>query len=58
MTHDEISGLIFLAGYGVALVLAVRAFGMRRVLWFFLTIVVVGVAIAFRSLGAITDRRS
>ena len=55
MTSQELGGIAFLLGYAVLLMGAVKVFGIRRVLWFFGLIVVLGVSIAFRSLGAITS---
>jgi hypothetical protein len=55
MTSQELSGIVFVLGYLGLLVGAVKIFGIRRVLWFFAGIVVLGVAVAFKSLGAITS---
>ncbi len=57
MTHDEIAGYTLLAGYGLTLLLAIRAFGMRKVLLVILGIVFLGVGIAFGTFRGITNRR-
>lgn len=57
MTSEQIGGYVFLAGYLLLLVAAVKAFGLRRVLMFFLGIFVIGIAIAMGSLRSVTDRR-
>lgn len=60
MTSQEMAGMtIILAFYGGVLALAIRFFGVRRVLWFFVLLTVLGISIAYRSLGVITgwDRR-
>lgn len=50
---------IILGFYGLLLFGAIKLFGMRRVLWFFVLLTILGVSIAFKSLGVITgwDRR-
>ena len=57
MTDEQVGGYLFLAGYAVVFLAAVRLFGLRRVMTFVLGIFVIGVAIAMSSLRAITDRR-
>lgn len=57
MTHDELAGYTLLAGYGLMLLLAIRAFGLKRVLLVILGIVFLGVGIAFGTLRGFTDRR-
>jgi hypothetical protein len=57
MSHEETSGLLFVAGYVVCLGVAINAFGAKRVFMFFLMILVIGVSTAFGSLRSITDRR-
>jgi hypothetical protein len=57
MTQDELAGYTLLAGYGLMLLLAIRAFGLRRVLLVILGIVFLGVGVAFGTLRGITDRR-
>ena len=56
MTHDELAGYMLLAGYGLMLLLAIRAFGLKRVLLVILGIVFLGISVAFGTLRAITDR--
>ncbi len=57
MTHDELAGYTVLAGYGLMLLLAIKAFGLRRVLLVFLGIVFLGIGVAFGTLRGITERR-
>lgn len=57
MTHDELAGYTLLAGYGLMLLLAIRAFGLRRVLFVILGIVFLGIGVAFGTLRGITGRR-
>ena len=57
MTHDELAGYSLLVGYGLMLVLAIRAFGLKRVLLVILGVVFLGIGVAFGSLRGITDRR-
>ena len=58
MTHDELAGYTLLAGYGLMLLLAIRAFGLRKVLLVILGIVFLGIGVAFGTLRGVTDRRS
>jgi hypothetical protein len=57
MEHEELSGLLLVGGYLICLGLTIKAFGIRRVLMFFVMIVVIGVSIGMGSLRSITDRR-
>ena len=57
MGQNEIGGYVLLAGYGLLLLGAVRVFGARRVLRFFLAIAFVGVWIAMGTLRGLTARR-
>jgi hypothetical protein len=57
MTQDELAGYTLLAGYGLMLLLAIRAFGLKRVLLVVLGIVFLGFGVAFGTLRGITDRR-
>lgn len=57
MTHDEVAGYTLLAGYGLILLLAIRAFGLRRVLLVILGIVFLAIGVAFGTFRGITDRR-
>ncbi len=60
MTSQEMAGMaIILAFYGGILALGIKLFGLRRVLWFFVLLTILGISIAFKSLGVITgwDRR-
>lgn len=58
MAQDELAGYTLLAGYGLLLVVLVRRFGIRRILWLALVIVTLGVAGALSTLRAVTSRRS
>lgn len=57
MPHDELAGYTLLAGYGLMLLFAIRAFGLRRVLLLILGMVFLGIGVAFGTLRGITDRR-
>ncbi len=57
MASEELGGLVFLAGYGLLLVGAIKVFGLRRVLWFLGLIVVLAVSVAFKTLGVVTGSR-
>lgn len=50
---------IIVAFYGGILLIALKVFGLRRVLWFFVLLTILGISIAFKSLGVIIgwDRR-
>ena len=57
MTSRELDALIFLAGYGVFLVAAIKVFGLRRVMAVLFGIVFLAVVVAFKTLGAVTGGR-
>ena len=57
MTSEELSAIVFLAGYGVLFLVAVKVFGLRRVLWALGLVVFLAVVVAFKSLGAVTGSR-
>lgn len=57
MTGKEIGGFAFVVGYTLMLVGAIKAFGFRRVMTFFLGIFLLGIAIAMGSLRGIPGRR-
>jgi hypothetical protein len=57
VTNQELSAMFFLAGYGVMLLVAIKVFGLRRVMWALGLIVVLGVVVAFKTLGAVTGGR-
>ena len=57
MAQDELAGYTLLAGYGLMLLLAIKAFGLRRVLLVILGIFFLGAGVAFGTLRGITDRR-
>jgi hypothetical protein len=48
---------VFLAGYALVFIGAVKAFGLRRVLMFFVGILVIGITIAMGTLRGVTGRR-
>jgi hypothetical protein len=57
MTSEEFGAFLFLAGYGLLLLGAIKVFGLRRVLGVIFGIIFLAVVVAFKSLGAVTDRR-
>jgi hypothetical protein len=57
VTSQELDALVFLAGYGVLLVAAIKVFGLRRVLAVLFGIVFLAVVVAFKTLGAVTGGR-
>lgn len=57
MTREELGAVFFLIGYGIMFVIAVRVFGLRRVLWALGLVVFLAVAVAFKTLGALTGGR-
>ena len=57
MTSEELSGIVFLAGYGVLLLGAIKVFGLRRVVMTLLLIVALAVATAFKTLAVVTGAR-
>ena len=57
MTSEQIGAYVFLAGYVLVFIGAVKAFGLRRVLMFFVWIFVIGITIAMGTLRGVTSRR-
>jgi hypothetical protein len=57
MTHDELAGYTLLAGYGLMLLVAIRVFGLRRVLLVIFGILFLGIGLAFGTLRGVTERR-
>ena len=57
MTSEEVGAVAFVIGYGALLLGAIKIFGARRVLWGLGIIVFLAVAVAFRTLGAVTGSR-
>jgi len=57
MTREEIGAVFFLVGYGLLFLLAVKAFGLRRVLWGLVLVVFLAVAVAFKTLGSVSGGR-
>ena len=57
MSREELGAVFFLIGYGVLFLLAVKAFGLRRVLWALCLVVFLAVVVAFKTLGAVTGGR-
>lgn len=57
MTNEEFSAIVFFAGYGVLFLVAVKVFGLRRVLWALGLVVFLAVVVAFKTLGAVTSSR-
>ena len=57
MSEQELSAIVMLLGYVAVLVVAVKVFGIRRVLWAIALVVVLAVMVAFKTLGAITGGR-
>lgn len=57
MSSEETGAIFFLLGYAALLVSAIRVFGLRRVLWAIALVVFLAVAVAFKTLGAVTGAR-
>ena len=57
MSAEEFGPTVFLIGYGVLFLIAVRAFGLRRVLWGVALVVVMAIAVAFKALGVVAGGR-
>jgi hypothetical protein len=57
MSDQELSALVFLLGYVVLFLVAVRVFGLRRILWALALVVVLAIVVAFRTLAGITGGR-
>lgn len=57
MSAEEFGPTLFLFGYGVLFLIAVKAFGLRRVLWGLALVVFMAVAVAFKTLGVIAGGR-
>ena len=57
MSEQELSAVVMLLGYTAVLVVAVKVFGIRRVLWAIALVVVLAVTVAFKTLGVITGGR-
>jgi uncharacterized membrane protein len=57
MSREELGAVFFLLGYGVLFLLAVKVFGLRRVLWALGLVVFLAVAVALKTLGSVTGGR-
>ena len=57
MSAEEFGPTVFLVGYGVLFMVAVRVFGLRRVLWGMALVVVMAIAVAFKTLGVVAGGR-
>lgn len=57
MSREELGAVFFLIGFGVLFLGAVKIFGLRRVLWGLGLVVVLAVAVAFKTLAAVTGGR-
>ena len=57
MSREELGAVVFLIGYGVLFLGAVRIFGLRRVMWALCLVVFLAVVVAFKTLGAVTGGR-
>lgn len=57
MSAEEFGPPVFLIGYGVLFLIAVKVFGLRRVLWGVALVVFMAVAVAFKTLGVIAGAR-
>lgn len=57
MTREELGAVFFLIGYGVMFLIAVRHFGLRRVLWAMGLVVLLAVTVALKTLGVVTGGR-
>lgn len=57
MSREELGAVVFLVGYGLLFLGAVKVFGLRRVLWALCLVVFLAVVVAFKTLGAVTGGR-
>lgn len=57
MASAEVGAYVFLAGYGLVLWGAIRVFGFRRVMWAIFGVLLLGIAVAFKTLGAVVSPR-
>jgi len=57
MSREELGAVFFLVGYGLLFLLAVKVFGLRKVLWGLVLVVFLAVAVAFKTLGSVTGGR-
>ncbi|MFN2588768.1 MAG: hypothetical protein ABR613_11725 [Actinomycetota bacterium] len=57
MSAEQYGPTVFLVGYAVMFLLAIKAFGLRRVLWGVALVAFLAVAVAFKTLGVIAGGR-
>ena len=57
MSQEELAGYSLLSGYALMVVMAIKVFGLRRVLGAIFGIVFLGVVVALKTLGGVTSRR-
>ena len=57
MSREELGAVFFLVGYGLLFLLAVKVFGLRKVLWGLVLVVFLAVAVAFKTLGSVSGGR-
>lgn len=57
MSQEELAGYSLLSGYALMIVIAVKVFGLRRVMAVIFGIVFLGVIVAMKTLGGVTSRR-
>ena len=57
MTSQELGAVVFMLGYAALLLGAIKIFGLRRVLVVLFGIVLLAIAVAFKSLGVVTGGR-
>ena len=57
MSREELGAVFFLIGYGVLFLGAIKIFGLRRVMWSLCLVVFLAVAVAVKTLGAVTGGR-
>jgi hypothetical protein len=57
MSSEEMGAVVIVAGWGLMLLAAVRAFGVRRVFLAIGLVVLLAVTVAFKSFGAVTGSR-
>ena len=57
MSREQFGAVVFLVGYGVLFLGAVKVFGLRRVLWALCLVVFLAMVVAFKTLGAVTGGR-
>jgi len=57
MSAQEFGPTVFLVGYAILFLVAVKVFGLRRVLWGVALVAFLAVAVAFKTLGVTAGGR-